>query len=941
MEPIDGAQIERTGLRGRVKECAGLDRLLADTRGERSSLLVMRGEAGVGRTALLDYVAREAVGFRVAQVAGVESEGELAYAGLHQLCSPILDRLDALKRPQADALEVAFGLATGNPPDRFLVSLATFGLVVASAHDRPLLCVVDDAQWLDHRSLQVLGFVARRLRAVPVAMVFAVRDPGDRGELSRLPELRLDGLAPPDARALLRSSLAGPMDPGVRDRIVNEARGNPLALLELARASAPAELAGGFAPPERAAGSQRIERTIHRRLRRLPVDTRRLMVLAAAEPMGEPGLVWRGAEHLGIPEHAACPAADVGLIEFVPKVRFRDPLVRSATYRSASLGERQAAHRALARATDPELDPDRRAWHLALAAIEPAEPIAAELERSVTSAHQRGGLAAAAAFLERAAALTPDRPDRARRLLAAAHAKREAGALESAARLLSDVDRDTLDELPRIRCDWLEGQIAFDQRTGREASRALAAVARRLEPLAVGCARQAHLEALTAAMWVGEHLGAGGIQEIARAALAAPRPTSDPEATDLLLDGLAGRFVQGYPAAADAMSRALEMGLGTWTSAEEAHRRRRPSEPDAADTAAQEVWDAEAWHVLAMHRRQSAYETGALLQLQLATHSLAWSHVVGGQLNAAARLAEEDRTLAAVTGLPRLAGTELLLVAFRGEEVPATRLIDEVAREARASGLTRGVAFAQYAGAVLNNGLGRHELARESARCAFEADHAGYGPFVVPELAEAAARTGDAASLTSAHAWILKRTSATPTAWSLGVEARIRALQSDGADAEALHRQSVEHLRHTRVRTELARAHLLYGEWLRRRQRRVDAREQLVRAHEMFQVMGLGAFAERARRELAATGVTTRRRVAETRDDLTPQERQIAQLARDGRSNREIGGQLFLSPRTIEWHLRKVFAKLGIASRRELAESLPDGDVVLGRLELAGAARVP
>ena len=922
MEPIDVAEMAPRRFRGRSNECAVLHRLMDDARGGHGSVLVVRGEAGVGKTTLLDYAAREAAGFRLAQIAGVESEMELAYAGLHQLCAPMLGQLGTLRRPQADALEVAFGLTTGSPPDRFLVSLATFSLVAASALDRPLLCVVDDSQWLDHGSLQVLGFVARRLLAERVALVFAVRDPGDRRELTRLPQLRVDGLAPPDARALLASELAGPIDPAVRDRIINEARGNPLALLELARGSAPADFAGGFAMPDEAATSRSVERTMHSRLEGLPPDTRRLVVLAAAEPVGEPGLVWRGAEHLGIPREAAWPATDVGLIEFVPKVRFRHPLVRSAAYRSASLRERQAAHGALARAIDPELEPDRRAWHLALATIEPVEQIAAEVERSAPRAGRRGGLAAAAAFLERAAVLTPDRPDRARRLLAAADAKREAGGLDAAARLLSDIEIDTLDELARARCDALQGRIAFDQRKGREASRSLAAAARRLEPLALGVGRRAHLEALSAAMWTGERLGPGGIQEIARAALAAPQPTQDPDMMDVLLDGLARRFVHGYQAAAETMSRALEMALRVVTPPDDSDQQLWTTVPDSTITVTHELWDAEAWHTLAGRRKQSAHEAGALVQLQFAAHSLAWSHILGGQLEAAAQLAEENRTLAAVTGNQPLVRTNILLAAFRGENTQATRLIDDTVRDATASGLTRGVVFARYASAVLNNALGRHAFALDAVSYAFEGDHAGYGPFVVPELAEAAARTGDAAVLASAHRWIIKRTCAMPTDWSLGIEARIRALQSDGSDADAHYRQSVEHLRRTRVRTELARTHLLYGEWLRRQHRRVDAREQLSVAHDMLEVMGLAAFAARARRELAATGATARRRVVETRDDLTPQERQIARLARDGLSNPEIGAQLFLSPRTVEWHLRKVFAKLGIASRKELSEAL-------------------
>ena len=915
------------GFRGRSRERAILDRLLDDAGAGQSAALVIRGEAGVGKTALMHYAAREASAFRLARIAGVESEMELAYAGLHQLCAPILDQLASLPQPQADALRVAFGTAVGDPPGRFLVGLATLSLVAASAHDRPLLCLVDDFQWLDGASVQVLGFVARRLLAERVAMVFAVREPSDQRELAGLPELSLDGLERRDARALLASALAGPIDPGVRERIITETRGNPLALLELAQGSTPAELAGGFAMPGAVGLSESIEQTFRRRLEALTADARRLVVLAAADPVGEPMLLWRAAEQLGIAPEAAEPATETGLLEFGATVSFRHPLVRSAAYRSASLRERHTVHGALAWATDPAVDPDRRAWHLAQAALGPDEQVAIELERSAARAQRRGGLAAAAAFLERAAALTPERSPRAARLLAAAGAKRDAGALDAAIALLSVIETDALDELACARLETLRGQIAFDQRGGREASRSLTDAAQRLEPLDIRLARKTHLEALGAAMWVGDRDGPGGMRSVARAALQAPQPPGSLDAVDRLLDGFARLLEDGYREAAQSLRRALELVMAAEAPTDDREHWLWLTVAGSAVTAAQELWDADAWHTLAGRREQFARDTGALVQLQFALQMLAWSHVLGGQLNKAALLIEEDRTLATATGNPPVSYTEILLAAFRGEDKRATELIDATAREAAAQGLDRVVTFADYASAVLNNGLGRHDEAREVARRAFDRDLAGYGPFVVPELAEAAARTGEETLLSSALAWISERTHDTPSDWSLGIEARIRALLSDGSDADRLYRQSIERLSRTRIRAEIARAHLLYGEWLRRHQRRVDAREQLSAAHDMLETMGMAAFAARARRELLATGGAVRKRTDDTRDDLTPQERQIAQLARDGLSNPEIGAKLFLSPRTVEWHLRKVFGKLGIASRRELREALPGGDL--------------
>ncbi len=901
--------------------------MLRDARDGRSESLVIRGDAGVGKTALMRYAACRASGFRVARISGVESEMELAYAGLHQLCAPMLDQLDVLPQPQADALCVAFGLAAGDAPGRFLVGLATLSLVSAAAHEQPLLCLVDDFQWLDDASVQVLGFVARRLLAERVTLVFGVREPTQRRELAGLSELLLDGLDGSDARALLASVLAGPIDPGVRERIITETRGNPLALLELARGSTPAELAGGFATPTVSGLSDSIEESFRRRLEMLPADTRRLVVLAAADPVGEPMLVWRAAEQLGISPEAAGPATEGGLLEFGARVRFRHPLVRSAAYRSASLPERHTVHGALAQVTDQGADPDRRAWHLAQATLRPDELVAIELERSADRAQRRGGLAAAAAFLERAAALTPARSRRAARLLAAAAAKRDAGALDAAVGLLSAIELDTLDELGRARSEMLRGQIAFDHREGREASRSLTDAARRLEPLDVSLARKTHLEALSAAMWVGDRDGPGGVRSVAEAALQAPDAPGTPAAIDLLLDGFARLHAHGYRAAAPALTSALEVVLAAEAPTGDRGHWLWLTVAGGAVTVPQELWDADAWHTVASRREQFARDTGALVQLQFALHATAWSCVLSGQLNKAALLIEEDRTLAGATGNPPLAYADILLAAFRGEDDRASEMIERTVREAAARGLTRVISFADYASAVLHNGHGRHAAARDAARLLFERELAGYGPFVVPELAEAAARSEDTALLSAALDWIGERTRQTPTDWSLGIEARIRALMSDGLEADGFYVSSIEHLSRTRIRTELARAHLLYGEWLRRHQRRVDARRELSTAHDMLESIGMTAFAARAGRELLATGANVRKRTVDTRDDLTAQERQIAQLARDGLSNPEIGAKLFLSPRTVEWHLRKVFGKLGIGSRRELREALPSTDL--------------
>jgi DNA-binding CsgD family transcriptional regulator len=915
--PVPG---RATGLTGRRSECGVLDRLVDAVRAGESRALVVVGEPGVGKTALLDYLAGQASGCRVVRATGIQSEMELAFAALHQLCAPMLDRLERLPVPQRDALRTAFGISAGPAPDRFLVGLAVLSLLSEVAEERPLVCLVDDEQWLDRVSAPVLAFVARRLAAESVGLVFAARVPGD--ELAGLPELVVEGLREAEARTLLDSALTGPLDARVRDQIVAEASGNPLALLELVRGLTPADLAGGFGLPGAVPLSGRIEESFRRRVDALPAQARRLLLVAAADPTGEPALVWRAAGLLGIGAEAATSAAEAGLLDFGAAVRFRHPLVRSVTYRSASLQERQDVHRALAEVTDPQIDPDRRAWHRAQASPGPDEDVAGELERSAGRAQARGGLAAAAAFLERAAMLTPEPGRRAHRLLAAASAKRDAGALDASLGLLVAVEAGPPDPLRTAEVEHLRGQIAYDQGRGSAAARLLLSAARHLEPLNAGLARETHLEALGAAIWVGDLGSPGGLLEAAQAARAAPPGPEPPRTVDVLLDAFAMRFTEGYAAAAPLLTRALELVLDLNADTAEVGGWLWLAGPGAGGMVALEVWNDASWHSLAARQPQVARDTGALVQLQFALDFLARAHIIAGELSTAARLIEEDRLIAEATGNPPVAYTAMTLAAWRGQEAQAAELIDATVQKATARGLGRPLNFAAYASSVLYNGLGRHEAARDAAWRAFERDPLGYGPFLVPELAEAASRTGDVALVTAALKWLSERTRVTPTEWALGIEARVRALLSGDA-AESLYRESIARLGRTRVRAELARSHLLYGEWLRRERRRGDAREQLRTAHDMLDAMGMEAFAERARRELMATGETARKRTVETSGELTAQEAQIARLARDGLSNPEIGARLYISARTVQYHLSKVFTKLAISSRSQLDRVLP------------------
>jgi DNA-binding CsgD family transcriptional regulator len=893
-------------LRGRRHECDTLDHLLAETRRGHSQVLVLRGEAGVGKSALLDYLQDRASGCRSARAAGIESEMELAFAGLHQLCMPMLDHLDRLPSRQRDAIEAAFGLDVGTAPDRFLVGLALLGLLSEIAHEQPLVCLIDDAQWLDRASMQALAFAARRLLAESVALVFAVREPSDEKALIGLPETALQGLGDDDARALLAAVLPGVLDDRVRDRIVAETRGNPLALLELPRGLTPAEMAGGFGRPDARPLASRIEQSFSRRLESLPLATRTLLLVAAAEPLGDVTLLWRAAGRLGIEPAAAAPAEAAGLIDLGTRVRFRHPLVRAAAYRAATVPDRREAHRALAEATDAETDPDRRAWHRANAAVDPDEDVAVELERSAVRAQARGGIAAAAAFLERATELTADPGRRGSRAVAAAHARLDAGSPDDASALVATAELCPLDELDRAKLVRLRAQIAFARRRGSDAPMLLFEAAELLEPLDPALARETHLDALGAAVFAGR-LGPG-VTEMARAAMNAPPGPQPPRAVDLLLDGLACRFTEGYVAAVDLLRRALVLVQQD----DDVHWRW------LACRIASDLWEDEIWEVLATRQVHDARERGALAVLPLALVYRSGTLLHAGELVAASALIDEADGLTRSIGGAVLMYTKILLAAWRGQKDLTQALLDFGIPDATARGEGRALTWGEYATALLHNGYGEYEVALAAALSASEHDDLGLIAWPLIELVEAASRCDrrDVAAATVDR--LAERTQASATDWALGIEARSRALVSDGDEADALYRDAIERLARTRVVVHLARAHLVYGEWLRRENRRSDARQHLRAAHGMLDRFGAEAFAERARRELQATGETVRKRAIQAADVLTPQEAQVARLAADGRTNPEISAQLFISPRTAEYHLHKVFTKLDITSRRQL-----------------------
>jgi DNA-binding CsgD family transcriptional regulator/tetratricopeptide (TPR) repeat protein len=899
-------------LRGRGTELERLERLLRDVRAGDSRALVITGEAGVGKSVLLDQLVDRATGCRVARAAGVQAEAELAFAALHQLCTPLLDHIDRIPEPQRDAVATTFGLRTGPAPDRFLLGLSVLSLLAAATADRPLVCAIDDAQWLDRASAQILGFVARRLMAESVALVFARRDTDPDLFLTDIPETVVRGLPPEEAQALLAGAVPGPLDQRVRDRIVAETRGNPLALLELPRGLTHAELAGGFGLVGADGLSGTIEDSFRRRLTQLSPDQHRLALLAAAEPLGDPALLWRAAKRLDIPVEVSGPDGFDGLLHWGTRVTFRHPLVRSATYRAASPEERREAHRALAEVTDPVVDVDRRAWHLAQATPGPDEDIARELERSAGRAQGRGGFAASAAFLERSAALTPDSTARTGRALAAAEAQLRAGDPEAALRLSAAAQVGPLDELQEARVDLLRAHIAYAHNCGDGAPALLLRAARQLEPLDLPLARETYLDALASANFAGRVMP-GALVAAAEAARRAPAPaTARP--WDLLLDGVALLVTEGYAAGVPLLKRALAMFGSGDISGEDTLRWSW-----LATRTAVELWDYDAWRQLADRMVQAARDMGALAALPLGFAVQTGTRIYAGDLDASAALNEESDTIVEATGLRIAPYGAFFWSAWRGRETEASAIIEAAIEDATSRGEGFGVTAALVARAILYNGLGRHDEALAAAERGSEhPEDLAFHNWALIELVEAAAHCRQRERGLDAVERLAERTGASGSDWALGIEARSRALVSEGDGADRLHREAIARLDRTPVRVELARAHLLYGEWLRRRRRRLDARRELRRAHDMLTAMGVEAFAERARRELLATGETARKRTVDTGTQLTAREVQIARLAGDGLSNPEIGTRLFLSPRTVEYHLRKVFTKLDITSRTQL-----------------------
>jgi DNA-binding CsgD family transcriptional regulator len=907
-------------LRGRSRECAQIDALIQNASRGTGGSLIFRGEAGIGKTTLLDYAAVDRTGFRVARIGGVESEVELPYAALHQLCGKMLHLADRLPAPQAGALGIALGQRSGEVPDRFHVSLAVLGLLSEAAREQPMLCLIDDAQWIDQPSLFALAFAARRVDADSLAFVFTTRE--SISSMAGIYEVTVGGLPDADARELLASVVPGQLDERVRDQIIAETRGNPLALLELPHGLNTEELAGGFGFPKPVALSSRLEEGFRRRVRELPEPTQLLLLLAAAEPLGDPGLLRRAGRSLGLTDGHAVAAE--GLFQIRVRATFRHPLVRSAVYRAAPEDDRHRVHRALADATDPDADADRRVWHRAHATAGPDDALADELERSASRAQARGGPSAAAAFLERAAALASDRMRRATLIISSAELHYDAGSYRAAGDLLAGINVGPLADLQQVRVDRVRSRLLLGTQGSGAASRQLMQAAQRFESHDIEVACDTYLDAFVAASTVGASSVGDTWLELAQHVRARPALGESARATDVLLAGLAMQAADGYAAGIPLLRRALRMLLDDPRSVQERSGRDKVGLLWFGCRVAANIWDQELLFQLANRMLSSARASASVtLRAQIASDA---AHValLKGDLSLARTLSDETLVMRTAAGLPPwfMRQGPLALAAWQGRAHSfeglrtSSRTVDGT-DQAMWSSITHCTT------AILYNGLGRYDEAlAEAHRGSEHAEDLSWAIWSLPELVEGAARSGKPDVAASAFGRLRQVTTPAATDWGLGIEARCRALVSEGKVADEGFREAIERLGQAGIVAHLGRAHLLYGEWLRRENQRIDAREQLRAARDVFLSMGAEAFTTRTERELQATGEKVRKRTNDTRAQLTAQERQVAELARDGFSNGEIGAQLFISPRTAEYHLHKVFAKLGITSRTQLNRAL-------------------
>jgi DNA-binding CsgD family transcriptional regulator len=902
---VTGSTAVEKPVLGRHDEKLAVEELLSSARRGRSGVLVIEGEAGMGKSTLLQYASEQATGFRVVRLSGVESEMELAFSGLHQLCLQLPLDNDRLPEPQLRALKLAFGLAPGVLPDCFLVALALLTLVSNLAQGGPCLLLVDDAQWLDQVTRQVLGFVARRLEVDPVAICFATREP--LVDLGGLRAIQLDGLPSEVARQLLNTVLPGPVGPRVRDAILDISNGNPLAILEIPHGLSAVDLAGEVTFGGFSGRLNPVERNFEQRIAKLPTDTRTLLLLAAAEPQGNWAIVSRAADLLGVAPGALDAAELEGLCRVDRRggIAFHHPLVRSAVYRLSSSAHRQAVHQALATALELDHGRDRRAWHRALASIGPDEEIAAELERSATEATERGGIAAGAALLARSVALTPDTVRRNERTLLAAEAVMHSGNLDEARRFLDTAITAELNGPQLARMLQLEARLNYAVKPGAETIASLVEAAKQLLPHDANLARDTYLEALVAAMQRTSSDGKHGWIEIARSLRALLDRSKPLQAVDLLLDGLTTTVIEGHHAGAPILKRALQAYLRGDVGADEILRWWQ-----LGFYAAAVVWDDVSWTEVMDCTVRVARESGSLLVLASALNYQAIAQLGAGDIDLADGAIQEGEGILASIGQPMALTARPVVEALRGSSHSTTT--EDV------YGLV-----ADYTSAMmLANGRGDFQAGLDAAHRAME--HKVIGKTMIwQEIIEVATGSGDQELARAALQVVRSQVEACGTDLGLGTLARCEALLSSGQEAEAQYQEAILRLSHSQAKLQNARAHLVYGEWLTREGRESDATHALQVAHELFRHMGAQAFAGRAERALEATGLHVGCASYVSPGQLTPRENQIARLAAQRQTNPEIAAQLFISSTTVDYHLRKVFRKLNVNSRRQLQEVLP------------------
>ncbi|WP_224299849.1 AAA family ATPase [Streptomyces olivaceus] len=909
---------ETVPLRGRRRELSELDALVNRARAGHSGALVLSGEAGVGKTALLDHAATRATAHvRIERIAAFESEMELAYAGLQQLCGPLMGSAQHLPAPQREAIEASFGLREASAPSPFLVGLALLGLLTEAASDRALLCVIDDAQWLDEASARAVAFAARRLDVEGIVIILAMRTVDE--VFAGLPQLSVHGLGHDDACELLRLAMPGGLDRRVRDQLIAEARGNPLALRELPRALSPAEIAGGFTLTSSMPLENRIEQSLMVQLQPLPQPAHLLLLLAASDPTGDPELLWRASAALELGHEAFDAAKDADALVVGARVGFRHPLVRSAVYRAASPEDRRRVHAALADVTSIDQDPDRRAWHRASATLRPDEEVAADLERSAVRARTRGGAAAAGAFLERAAELTPSPVDRGQRLIAAVEAKHDAGAPAAALHLLDTIRGLPLTSFQEALVARLRARAGYALRRDSSGPQLLLAAAQGLEDLDPVLARDTYIEALAAAIYGGRLSDAEQVAAVSNAILEATAAEESDSARDLILRGQALLAAKGQEAAIETLRRAQHTFLEQAPDALELHWMW------FASRAAQDLWDAHALRALADRQVELARAEGVVTVLPIALSLLMLAQTVDGDLEAAEASCDEIDAIKDVTGHPLPQYGRLFLAAYRGKEHEAEHWSAQIRADAQARGEGYGLSAVNFAKAILYNGLGRFAQAVDCGSRELPYTHElNHAMRTLLELVEAATHTGQRPLAEQAFAKLESVTRPVGTNWALAVLAMADAQLHEGDTAQALYHKAIERFERERIPIMVGRCCLLYGEELNRQGRYAEARDQLRRAHAVLSGCGLNGFAQRAAQALRMSGETLRVRAKGSAAQLTNQELNVARLAREGLTNRDIGARLFVSSHTAEYHLRKVFTKLGIKRRTELRTALAE-----------------